>query len=63
MIVCNYVTGRLKAQKHIAWGNALCTKWLVYSPCKGKSPNKNKCFCPFRAKFPTAIYLGRCPRL
>ena len=22
MIVCNYVTGGLKAQKHIAWGNA-----------------------------------------
>ena len=63
MIVRNYVTGGLKAQKHIAWGNALCTKRLVYSPCKGKSPNKNKCFCPFRAKLPTAIYLGRCPRL
>ena len=40
MIVRNYVTGGLKAQKHIAWGNALCTKRLVYSPCKGKSHNK-----------------------
>ena len=35
----------------------------MYSPSKGKSPNDNKCFCPFRAKLPTSIYLGRCPRL
>ena len=46
MIVRNYVTGGLKAQKHIAQGNALCTKQLVYSPCKGKSPNKINAFAP-----------------
>ena len=46
MIVRNYVTGGLKAPKHIAQGNALCTKQLVYSPCKGKSPNKINAFAP-----------------
>ena len=62
MIVRNYVTSGLKAQKHTAYGNALCIKKLAYSPCKGKSTN-NKYFCPFRAKLPTSIFLGRCPRL
>ena len=27
----------LKAQKHIAWNNALCIWMQIYSPCKGKS--------------------------
>ena len=46
MIIHNYVTGGLKAQKLIAQGNALCTWVLVYSPCKGKSPKNNVSYIP-----------------
>ena len=59
----NYTTTPRRGNALLAQGIALGTRKLMFSPCKGKSPNMKQCFCPFRAKLPTSIYLGRCPRL
>ena len=53
------MTDGLKAQKHIAWGNALCTRQLVYSPCKvgcSKSTFKTRPFFMRFQYFKTLIY-------
>ena len=39
MIIRNYTTGGLKAQKHIAQGIALGKTEGYLTPCKGKSSN------------------------
>ena len=57
MIIYNYVTGGLKAQKHLAQGIAL---GLVseFSPCKGKSSNIEVMLLPLQGEI-TNLHLPR----